>query len=61
MRRWLVVHEAILMILAGVVFLRIPSLFEPYWYGDEGIYLTIGQAMRHGWNYIKEFTTTSRL
>ena len=48
MRRWLVVHEAILMILAGVVFLRIPSLFEPYWYGDEGIYLTIGRAMRHG-------------
>lgn len=48
MRRWLVVHEAILIILAGVVFLRIPSLFEPYWYGDEGIYLTIGRAMRNG-------------
>ena len=48
MRKWLVVHEAILMILAGVVFLRIPSLFEPYWYGDEGIYLTIGRAMRNG-------------
>ncbi|HNY04557.1 MAG TPA: hypothetical protein PKI92_02255 [Candidatus Woesebacteria bacterium] len=28
--------------------LRLPSLFEPYWYGDEGIYLTIGQALRHG-------------
>ena len=28
--------------------LRIPSLFEPYWYGDEGIYLAIGQAIRHG-------------
>lgn len=48
MRKWLVVHEVILMILAGVVFLRIPSLFEPYWYGDEGIYLTVGSAMRNG-------------
>lgn len=31
-----------------VVILRIPSLFEPYWYGDEGIYLTLGQAVRQG-------------
>ena len=31
-----------------VVILRLPSLTEPYWYGDEGIYLTIGQAMNHG-------------
>jgi hypothetical protein len=28
--------------------LRLPSLFEPYWYGDEGIYLTLGQAIRKG-------------
>lgn len=28
--------------------LRLPSLSEPYWYGDEGIYLAIGQALRHG-------------
>src|SRR5260221_3488683 len=28
--------------------LRLPSLFEPYWYGDEGIYEVIGYAMRHG-------------
>lgn len=28
--------------------LRLPSLFEPYWYGDEGIYLTIGMALRKG-------------
>lgn len=28
--------------------LRLPSLFEPYWYGDEGIYLTLGLAMRKG-------------
>lgn len=30
------------------VFLRIPSLFEPYWYGDEGIYHVLGLGMRHG-------------
>lgn len=28
--------------------LRLPSFFEPYWYGDEGIYLALGQAIRHG-------------
>src|SRR5258706_3414862 len=27
--------------------LRLPSLFEPYWYGDEGIYEVIGSAVRH--------------
>ncbi|HUS52143.1 MAG TPA: hypothetical protein VMX77_01605 [Candidatus Bathyarchaeia archaeon] len=29
-------------------FLRLPSLFEPFTYGDEGIYLTLGQAWRKG-------------
>src|SRR5271154_4148144 len=29
-------------------FLRLPSLIEPYWYGDEGVYEVIGQAMNHG-------------
>lgn len=28
--------------------LRIPSLVEPYWYGDEGIYQVIGMALRSG-------------
>ncbi len=28
--------------------LRFPSLYEPYWYGDEGIYFTIGNALREG-------------
>ena len=37
------------IILAFIfLLLRLPSLFEPYWYGDEGIYLTIGQALRKG-------------
>jgi 4-amino-4-deoxy-L-arabinose transferase-like glycosyltransferase len=32
------------------IFLRLPSLFEPYWYGDEGIYLALGQGLRAGLN-----------
>ncbi len=28
--------------------LRLPSLFEPYWYGDEGIYQVLGVAMNNG-------------
>lgn len=39
----------ILLIISLVFFfLRLPSLFEPYWYGDEGIYQTIGIALRDG-------------
>ncbi|MEK7186623.1 MAG: glycosyltransferase family 39 protein, partial [Patescibacteria group bacterium] len=38
-----------LLITSFVFFLlRLPSLFEPYWYGDEGIYQTLGSAIRHG-------------
>lgn len=29
-------------------FLRLPSLFEPYWYGDEGIYQALGLLIRNG-------------
>ncbi|MBI2026069.1 MAG: glycosyltransferase family 39 protein, partial [Candidatus Levybacteria bacterium] len=29
-------------------FLRFPSLFEPYWYGDEGIYQTLGLGIDNG-------------
>ncbi|KKR71573.1 MAG: hypothetical protein UU16_C0059G0009 [Candidatus Woesebacteria bacterium GW2011_GWA2_40_7] len=54
MRKWLVAHEAVLIVLAAVVFVRIPTLFEPYWYGDEGIYLTIGRAMRSGMELYRE-------
>jgi len=30
-------------------FLRLPSLAEPYWYGDEGIYQTIALALNRGY------------
>lgn len=35
-------------ILALVMILRIPSLFEPYYYGDEMIYMTLGTGVRQG-------------
>ncbi|HUW21244.1 MAG TPA: hypothetical protein VMW41_01115 [Candidatus Bathyarchaeia archaeon] len=36
--------------LSFIIFLllRLPSLFEPLVYGDEGVYLTLGQALRKG-------------
>lgn len=37
-----------LFLLSLVVLLRLPNLTEPYWYGDEGIYLTIGNALHSG-------------
>lgn len=38
-----------LLITSFIFFvLRLPSLFEPYWYGDEGIYQVIGAGLRHG-------------
>ncbi len=40
--------KALILILILVFFLRLPSLFEPFTYGDEGVYLTLGQAMRRG-------------
>jgi len=31
-----------------LIALRLPSLFEGYWYGDEGIYAAIGQGIKQG-------------
>lgn len=35
-------------LLILIILLRLPSLFEPFTYADEGIYLTLGQALRQG-------------
>lgn len=35
-------------ILALVFVLRIPSFFEPYYYGDETVYMSLGQGIRQG-------------
>lgn len=40
---WLLLITSFLFFL-----LRFPSLFEPYWYGDEGIYEVLGFGMRNG-------------
>ena len=34
--------------LVATFLVRLPSLFEPLWYGDEAIYLTIGQKLARG-------------
>ena len=46
--KWLHSHLFLLLALTLLLALRIPNFFEPYWYGDEGIYLTIGNAIRNG-------------
>lgn len=38
----------LMAVLAAVLILRIPSFLEPYSYGDEMIYLTLGNAIRKG-------------
>ena len=47
----------LLAILSSVFLLRIPSFFEPYYYGDEMIYMTLGQGVRQGLTLYKEFDT----
>ena len=49
-------YEGLVLILALLAILRIPSLFEPAWYGDENIYLTIGQGVRKGLFLYKDIT-----
>jgi len=41
-------HRFVLILSLVFIILRLPSLFEPYWYGDEGVYLVLGQAIRKG-------------
>lgn len=41
-------HTTLWVFLLIMVVLRVPNLFDPYWYGDEAIYLTIGQSIRAG-------------
>lgn len=38
----------LLIFVSLFIVLRIPSLAEPYWYGDEGIYQVIGKALNSG-------------
>lgn len=45
---WLSRRLSFILLLLLLLVLRLPSLCEPYWYGDEGIYLTIGHALSQG-------------
>ncbi len=38
----------VVLVLATIFILRIPGFFEPYHYGDEMIYLNLGEAMKRG-------------
>lgn len=40
--RWLIV------VLVSVLLLRLPSFFEPYYDGDEGVYYLLGQTIQRG-------------
>lgn len=44
----------VLILLILTFFLRLPSIFEPYWYGDEGITLTVGQQLAQGLTLYKD-------
>ena len=41
-------HFWLFICIVITLLLRYPSLFEPYWHGDEGISLALGQAIRRG-------------
>lgn len=41
-------HVPLLSLFVVIVLLRLPNFFEPYWYGDEAIYLALGTALREG-------------
>lgn len=41
-------HLGLFIILLCMVVLRLPNFLEPYWYGDEAIYLSIGNAINQG-------------
>lgn len=42
-------YHLILAIILFLIFVfRFPSLFEPYWYGDEGIFAAVGRNLNHG-------------
>lgn len=41
-------HLILVLILFLTFFLRFPSLFEPFWYGDEGIFAAVANNLNQG-------------
>lgn len=54
MKKNLTIPKWLFFVLIGILILRIPTFFEPYSYGDETIYLTLGEGMRHGLTLYKD-------
>jgi hypothetical protein len=46
--KYLKKHFWLFICIIITILLRFPSVFEPYWHGDEGISLALGQAIRRG-------------
>lgn len=46
--KWCDSHFVLILLVFFLILLRLPNFFEPYWYGDEGIYLTIGNGLQQG-------------
>ena len=44
----------LIALLIFTLLLRLPSFIEPYWYGDEGVTLTVGQGIRAGMDLYKD-------
>ncbi|MFC1727413.1 ArnT family glycosyltransferase [Patescibacteria group bacterium] len=44
----------LLLVLIIFLFLKVPCLFEPFTYGDEGIYLSLGQASQKGLTWYQD-------
>lgn len=44
----------LLAVLSSMFLLRVPSFFEPYFYGDEMVYMTLGQGVRQGLTLYKD-------
>jgi hypothetical protein len=51
---WIRKNEFLVVLVLIGSLLRIPSIFEPGWYGDEGIYLVMGSGFRKGLMWYKE-------
>ncbi len=51
---WLKIPHWLTLSLVAVFVVRIPSLFEPFYYGDEMIYLSLGEGIRRGLILYKE-------
>ena len=43
-----------MVILFLIFVLRFPSLFEPFWYGDEGIFAAVGRNLNLGGTLYKD-------